>query len=144
MTAQLVRIRLGDGETDLVNAGHPKPYLFRGGKPVVLDFGTEAALGVAASQYTSQTLNLEPGDRLLLVTDGYLERSAVRVDIERILSVSLRRHPRQIVQELAHRVLEVTGRKLRDDATAVCIDWYGPAGERDATGGASSIRATSS
>jgi len=85
---------------------------------------------------------LQPGDRLLLITDGYLERNAVRVDIERILGATVARHPRQIVQELAHNVLETTAGRLRDDATAVCIDWYGSAGNRNATGGASRVHAT--
>ena len=39
-------------------------------------------------------------------------------------------------------VLAVTGGKLQDDATAVCIDWYGAANDRDATGGASQARTT--
>ena len=58
------------------------------------------------------------------------------------LEATADRHPRQIVQELASNVLDATGGKLRDDATAVCIDWYGPAGIRHATGGASRARAT--
>jgi hypothetical protein len=46
------------------------------------------------------------------------------------------------VRELADNVLHVTGGNLQDDATVLCIDWYGPQGERDATGGASRARAT--
>ncbi len=78
---------------------------------------------------------MHPGDRLLLVTDGYLDRNASGVDIEGILVASAERHPRQLVQELANNVLKATGGNLRDDATVVCIDWYGPGGTRDATGG---------
>jgi hypothetical protein len=78
----------------------------------------------------------------LLVTDGYLERGAINLDIERTLEATVKRHPRQIVQELARTVLQATGGKLLDDATAVCIDWYGPEGDRHATGGASQARAT--
>jgi hypothetical protein len=46
------------------------------------------------------------------------------------------------VRELAANVLEVTGGDLQDDATVLCIDWYGPRGERDSIGGASRARAT--
>lgn len=87
-------------------------------------------------------VTFEPGDRLLLVTDGYLERQAVKVDIEGILASSPQRHPRQVVQELARNVLAATSGRLRDDATTLCLDWYGPAGRRDATGGASPAQLT--
>lgn len=142
VTGQLIRIRLADGAAELVNAGHPHPYLVRDGRPAVLDLVTEQPLGVQTGPYTAQALKLQPGDRLLLLTDGYLERSAARVDIGSILAATLDRHPRQIVRELAENVVNATGGNLSDDATAVCIDWYGPAGRRDATGGASPARAT--
>jgi hypothetical protein len=74
----------------------------------------------------------------LPVTDGYLDR----LDVEQILARTLDRHPRQVVHELAPTVREVTGGELRDDATALCLDWYGAAGMRAATGGASRSRAT--
>lgn len=142
VTGLLLRIRLADGSAELVNAGHPLPYLLRDGHAVTLDIATEPAFGVEPTRYTAQTLELQPGDRLLLVTDGYLERNAVRVDISGILGAHAGRHPRQVVQELAQNVLAATDRNLRDDATAVCIDWYGPAGLRDAVGGASHARTT--
>ena len=144
VTGQLLRIRLADGSAEIVNAGHPHPYLVRDGRASVLDLVSEQPLGVQTGAYSAQMLQLRPGDRLLLLTDGYLERSAVRVDIGRILAGTLDRHPRQIVRELAENVVTVTGGNLTDDATAVCIDWYGPSGRRDATGGASHARATAS
>lgn len=142
VTGLLMRILLSDGTTEIVNAGHPLPYLVRQGQPVALKLSTQPPLGVLSHPYQPDTFSLEPGDRLVLVTDGYLERGAERLDIEEILVRTLDRHPRQIVQELARNVLDVTGGKLRDDATALCIDWYGPAGQRQATGGASQARAT--
>jgi serine phosphatase RsbU (regulator of sigma subunit) len=82
------------------------------------------------------------GDRLVTVTDGYLERRAAAVDIEAILTAGTGRHPRQVVQELARSVLAATDRRLRDDATVLCIDFHGPDGHRNATGGASHARAS--
>jgi serine phosphatase RsbU (regulator of sigma subunit) len=144
VTAQLLRISLADGTVEMVNAGHPSPYLLRAGRLVTPDLAIQLPLGVQPIEYTAQSLRLEPGDRLLLLTDGYLERGAVDLDVEKLLARTGDRHPRQIVQELAGRVLAVTGGDLRDDATAVCIDWYGAAGDRDATGGSSHARATRS
>ncbi len=77
-----------------------------------------------------------------MITDGYLDRLPGRLNVEDILRGSLVRHPRQLVQELGRAVREITGGNLRDDTTALCLDWYGPAGRRNATGGASRARAT--
>ena len=98
-------------------------------------------LGITEIPYETQEFRLEPGDRLLLLTDGFLERNAV-VDLPRILAGTETRHPREVVRELAASILQVTGGKLQDDATVVCIDWYGPDRERKAIGGASRERAT--
>jgi len=142
VTGQLLRVRLADGSAELVNAGHPLPFLLRDGRVRPVEAATELPFGVQSAPYTVQTLGLQPGDRLLMVTDGYLERNAVRVDVEQILAATIDRHPRQIVQELAHKVLVATAGKLRDDATALCIDWLGHEGSRSATGGSSRLRAT--
>jgi serine phosphatase RsbU (regulator of sigma subunit) len=142
VTGLMLRIRLSDGWTEIVNAGHPPPYLLRGGQATELELAGHPPLGVAGGPYSAVGLTLRPGDRLLAVTDGYLERRAANVDIEGILARSQDRHPRQVVQELASNVLQATGGRLRDDATALCIDWYGAAGVRDATGGSSAARAT--
>lgn len=142
VTGLLIRIRLADGTAEVVNAGHPAPFLVRQGTIVPLEFTIQLPLGLAAAPYRADTVTLNPGDRLLMVTDGFLDRLAGRLDVEGILARTLERHPRQIVQELAREVREVTGGKLRDDATALCLDWYGRNGRRDATGGASRARAT--
>jgi serine phosphatase RsbU (regulator of sigma subunit) len=144
VTGLFLRIGLSDGRMELVNAGHPPAYLLRGGVARHLELATQPPLGVTSEPYETTAVSLEPGDRLLLVTDGYLERGAANVDLERVLVRSVDRHPRQVVQELAKNVLEAVNGSLHDDATTLCIDWYGPAGVRDATGGASRDRATSS
>jgi len=141
VTGQLIRIRLADGVVDFVNAGHPPPYLVRDGQTAAVSLTPGVPLGIADSAYDTQEFRLEPGDRLLLVTDGFLERNAV-VDLPKILADTAERHPRQVVRELAGTILQITGGDLRDDATVLCIDWYGPFGERNAIGGASRARAT--
>jgi serine phosphatase RsbU (regulator of sigma subunit) len=142
VTGLILRVRLADGHTDIVDAGHPLPFLLRDGDVVPLDLTAQLPLGLATDPYRADTLALTPGDRLLLVTDGYLDRLAARLDIENILARTRDRHPRQIVQELARGVLQVTNGNPRDDATVLCLDWYGAAHARDASGGASQGRAT--
>jgi serine phosphatase RsbU (regulator of sigma subunit) len=142
VTGLLMRIRLADGMVEVVDAGHPFPFLIRGGAVIPARLTTQLPLGLATDAYRADTMTLEPGDRLLMVTDGYLDRLDGRLDVEDFLRKSIERHPRQIVQELGRRVREVTAGKLSDDATALCLDWYGQAGRRQATGGASRARAT--
>jgi serine phosphatase RsbU (regulator of sigma subunit) len=142
VTGQIVRIRLADGAAELVNAGHPAPYLVREGGATAVNVTSGPPLGVRRDPYQPDSLRLQPGDRLLFLTDGYLERNAVEVDIEGMLAATADRHPRQIVQEFAGTILAATGGDLQDDATVLCFDWYGPTGTREATGGASRARTT--
>lgn len=141
VTGQVLRIRLADGAVDIVNAGHPPPYLLRAGAAAALDVTPGLPLGVAPDSYETHSLKLEPSDRLLILTDGFLERNA-NLAVSNILVRSADRHPREVVRELARNLLAATGGDLRDDATALCIDGYGPRGVRNATGGASLDRAT--
>jgi serine phosphatase RsbU (regulator of sigma subunit) len=142
VTGLLLRVRLVDGTGEIVNAGHPAPFLLRDGALTSLELTTNRPLGLATAPYRADPLTLQPGDRLLMVTDGYLDRLGGRLDVEKVLIQSHGRHPRQVVQELGRTVRELTGGRLRDDATALCVDWYGADGKRDATGGASRARAT--
>lgn len=143
VTGHIMRIRIADGRVDVVNAGHPLPYLLRDGTAHTVDLPPSTPLGVAATPYRNHELQLEPGDRLLLVTDGFLERNAVSLAVGDVLRRTADRHPREVVRELADNVVAATGGNLRDDATVLCLDWFGNAGVRNATGGASLDRATS-
>jgi hypothetical protein len=104
VTGQLLRIRLADGYVEFVNAGHPSPYLLRDGRATEVELvDPQPPFGIAAGAYETPTPHLEPGDRLVLVTDGYLERNAIRLDLSELLTTSVGRHPREVVRELARR-----------------------------------------
>jgi serine phosphatase RsbU (regulator of sigma subunit) len=78
-----------------------------------------------AGDYSVQVVPLQAGDRLVLLTDGMLERNATAVDVLSILTACRDLHPREAVQELTRAVVQACGGQLRDDATALCFDWHG-------------------
>ncbi|GGL63316.1 transcription antitermination regulator [Streptomyces fumigatiscleroticus] len=62
-------------------AGHPPPLLLRAGEVRYLDRPNGILLGAgAASAYEEAEVRLEPGDRLLLYTDGLVERPVESID----------------------------------------------------------------
>ena len=91
-----------------------------------LPFRVEVPFGVMpGKQFQVQDFPLEPGDRIVLLTDGMQERNAATLDVAAALAASTDLHPRELVHELGAAVLHATGGDLRDDATMVCLDWYG-------------------
>jgi serine phosphatase RsbU (regulator of sigma subunit) len=110
----------------LVNAGHVSPYLARGAYVTAVELPVDLPLGLFPdTPYRSTTLRLAPGDRLVLVTDGMLERNAAGMDLAQSIADTRMLHPREAVRDLADRVLAVTGGVLADDATVLCLDWIG-------------------
>jgi serine phosphatase RsbU (regulator of sigma subunit) len=80
---------------------------------------------VPGKGFDVQAFPLEPGDRVILLTDGMQERNAVNLDVAAALADSADLHPREVVHELGSAILRATGGELQDDATMVCLDWYG-------------------
>jgi serine phosphatase RsbU (regulator of sigma subunit) len=138
VTGLLVRIDLAKATAGIVNAGHPPPLRIRAGRVDQLRLEADPPFGVRlGNEYRVQSLPLQVGDRLIFVTDGMLERDAALMNIGAILTASADMHAREAVQDLTRAVLEVSGGQLRDDATALCLDWHGgPPRDRDASSGA--------
>jgi serine phosphatase RsbU (regulator of sigma subunit) len=102
----------------LINAGHPPPFLLRQGAVDLLQVEADLAFGVFPdTKYHVHDLQLRPGDRLLLVTDGMIERNAASIDLPRELIATRDLHPRETVQHLIRQV--AAGGDLRDDATVM-------------------------
>ena len=75
--------------------------------------------------YRRTDLQLEPGDRFVIVTDGMLERRAAALPLTVLLGQTRTLHPREATRRLADTVLDVAGPQLADDATILMLDWHG-------------------
>ena len=138
VTGQLVRVDLPSETARIVNAGHPAPVRVRDGRAARVPLQTDPPFAARASgEYQVQTLPLEPGDRLVFLTDGMLEGNATEVDVCSVMTACHHLHAREAVQELTRAVVEACGGELRDDATVLCFDWHGgPPRDRDTSAGA--------
>lgn len=126
VTALLAQVDLATGSVTLVNAGHVGPLLVRDGLVREIDLEPDLVLGIEPMlDYQVQHLQLQAGDRLVLLTDGMFERRAADAEVEDLLADLGGHHVREVAQILTHAVLEVTDGAVRDDATVLVLDWYG-------------------
>jgi len=126
VTGQLLQVDLHTGIAGIVNAGHPLPLRVRGGRVEEIPLKIDPPFGVLPdASFEVQHFPLEPGDRIVFLTDGMQERNAVALDVAAALAESADLHPREVVHGLGAAVLHETDGDLRDDATMVCLDWYG-------------------
>jgi len=128
VTGLLLRADLRSGRVVAVNAGHPPPYRLRDGQVRCLELHADIPFGmVGGSSYREQDLQLEPGDRLVVVTDGLLERNMVapHFDVAAAVAETAPLHPREVVHVFKAAVLAATGAELVDDAAVLCVDWHG-------------------
>ncbi|MFE6337822.1 PP2C family protein-serine/threonine phosphatase [Streptomyces sp. NPDC057806] len=142
VTGQLLRISLINGKTEFLNAGHPWPLRMRDGEVQEIHPKVDLPFGVSlhasqANTYRVQTLDLRPGDRLVMLTDGMLERNAEDLDLSDLITRTRALHPREAARTLIKSIVDASHGHLDDDATVMCLDWHGVANsERDAAHGA--------
>jgi serine phosphatase RsbU (regulator of sigma subunit) len=146
VTGQLLSVDLRAGTAVIINAGHTLPLRLRDGIVEEIQLRVEAPFGVLPGKtFDVQPFPLQPGDRIILLTDGMLERNAASLDVAAALADTADLHPREVVHALGAAVLHATGGDLRDDATMVCLDWYGgPPRGRNTEKGADPDRASAS
>lgn len=150
VTALLCDLDLGTGLFTWIPCGHPPPLLIRGGRTVrELARTPRPPLGLAGLRAGHDarprdnaatapprtdpvdTERLEPGDRLLLYTDGVTEGRApdgTPFGLERLADFVIRHASAQLpapetMRRLNHAILDYQHGRLRDDATAVLIEW---------------------
>jgi phosphoserine phosphatase RsbU/P len=115
------------GEIELCNAGHVPPFLAHKNEIERID-ATGLPLGLfQSSEYSIQTLKANPGDTLLLYTDGLCEavNATGEYGIERIGKL-VRDNYKLPPKELIHQVLQdlnvfMSGKAVTDDLTVMAI-----------------------
>lgn len=140
VTGVLAELHMDSGLLRYLNAGHPPPLLLRGTKAVrELPGGRRLPLGIdrsAAIEVGEEVL--EPGDRLLLYTDGVIEaydRGGERFGVDRLVDLAERCAAADLpgpetLRRLAHSVLEHQDGPPTDDATLLLLEWSPHAAER--------------
>ena len=121
------------GEFTYASAGHPGPVLIKKGQPPNIIETHSFPIGVSAdAEYTSKTIQLEEGDRLILYTDGVVEALSSR-DIpfgeERFLK-TLSRNRINPIEECLDAVMKSMENwachvDLRDDLSLIGIEAQG-------------------
>ena len=138
---------LGTGETRWMNMGHHPPFILRApreeadgsvGPPrgYFLEGPRNRALGWFEDPgYAEVVISLDPGDRLLLFTDGFLEAKAPEGDVfgqNRFAEAAteIAALPAEsLVNELVTDVERFAAGKLDDDLTMLVVEWLGTTAE---------------
>jgi serine/threonine protein phosphatase PrpC len=134
VTAVIAQLDRASGRLTWVSAGHPPPLLLRGGRNArSLELRPATPLGVESPNGAPEVgqVSLEPGDLLLLYTDGLTE---ARGPDGRLLDVAglsafIEREAAaghagpETLRRLRQAVLSSERAQLRDDATALLVEW---------------------
>ncbi|OEV06419.1 PP2C family protein-serine/threonine phosphatase [Streptomyces nanshensis] len=129
VTGQLLTVAFDSGRTAFINAGHVWPLRLREGRVEELQPLVDLPFGISPDTgYRVQSIDLRPGDRLVLLTDGMLEyeRDGGNSELRDLVTATRHTHPREAVRALTQSVLERTDHDPRDDATVLCLEWSRP------------------
>jgi serine phosphatase RsbU (regulator of sigma subunit) len=134
VTAVLAELDLRTGRVRAVVAGHPDPLVIRGGR-VARTLGEHRTipLGLGVGDVVVMEEDLQPGDRLLLYTDGVVEARDEHGDffgLRRLVDFVSRESSTgaaapEVMRRLMQAVLRHQHGVLQDDATQVFVEWRG-------------------
>jgi serine phosphatase RsbU (regulator of sigma subunit) len=115
------RLRPQHGHLEYVDAGHGLALLISPGAPARQLSGRDLPIGVqAGSLWTNHETRLEPGDTLIVVSDGVLE--AFTDPVDGLRAAEHLGATGQSADEMADRILaEAAHAPLADDLTAVVV-----------------------
>jgi serine/threonine protein phosphatase PrpC len=134
VTAVLAELDVSTGRLRWMSAGHPPPLLLRGGRYVkTLDVtpSPPAGMRLATRASVEAEESLEPGDMVLLYTDGLTEArrpGGELFTIERLgefieREASSGRAAPETLRRLREAIIGREEGALRDDATALLVEW---------------------
>lgn len=131
LTAHLARLQVSTGLLSVVNAGHPHPLLIRAGTAHPLHFEPATPIGLGYVTAEAGTVQLEPGDAVLIYSDGVTEARAAGGDLfglDRVGDLAARavgggESIPETVRRLVSNLLSHRGVDLEDDATLVMLCW---------------------
>lgn len=131
-TGVLAELEAATGMFRWINAGHPAPWLLREGTAVPLDvvpslpFGLSDLLSLPEVPPTGN-VQLRPGDRVVLISDGILDNGDVTAAAVATLAVEegVGHDVSETVRHLTHRALALADGDLLDDATIVLVEYRG-------------------
>jgi serine phosphatase RsbU (regulator of sigma subunit) len=135
-TGIIGRLTLATGRLEWTCAGHLPPLLLRGGK-VVAELGNDPIVpfGLRGEPPQVCAADLEPGDTVLLYTDGVTEAhlpNGEQFGLPRLIDLVEReaaasQEPEEILRRLVAELLAHQPGGLRDDATFLLVRWTGRA-----------------
>ncbi|MEV0664697.1 PP2C family protein-serine/threonine phosphatase [Actinomadura luteofluorescens] len=134
VTAQMMRLNIGTGLLEWVNAGHPAPLLIRDHNVIgTLEGPGTLPVGVGGSTPRINREQLRRGDRVLAYTDGLIEEHTTGGELfgeERLITTIERVGPasatvQQMVRKLSHTLMSERGGITSDDASLFLIEWRG-------------------
>jgi Stage II sporulation protein E (SpoIIE) len=134
VTALIAELHVATGHLRWVSAGHPSPLLLRGGRLVKsLDVAPAPplALRLAAGPPVEGQESLQPGDMILLYTDGLTEArrpGGELFTVERLGQFIEReaasgRPAPETLRRLREAIIARGAGALTDDATALLVEW---------------------
>lgn len=134
VTALLAELEVATGQLRWVTSGHPPPLLLRDGRVLkTLDVTPALPLGVRLGPHepVEGRASLEPGDMLLLYTDGLTEArrpggglfTAARLGEFIRQQASAGQPAPETLRRLREAIIERGAGALQDDATALLLEW---------------------
>ncbi|MFC5070249.1 PP2C family protein-serine/threonine phosphatase [Kitasatospora cinereorecta] len=142
VTAQMMRLDIGTGHLQWVNAGHPAALLIRGHRVVrALEALRTLPVGFGGAEPRISSMDLQRGDRLMFYTDGLVEEHHAgqeQFGEERMIDIIEQVGPttqgvQQMARNLSHALKRERGGTTSDDATIFLVEWRGGTADHLAT-----------
>ncbi|WP_189307787.1 PP2C family protein-serine/threonine phosphatase [Streptomyces albospinus] len=137
-TGVVCRLDTDTGELHWINCGHPPPLLIRAMRVLdgALDSPPQPPIGLhlelAPDARQVHETTLEPGDRVLLYTNGVVDardENGVEFGLDRFTDFIIRasaaeQRPPEALRLLIHAILDYQHNGPQDDATILLFEWH--------------------